>query len=202
MPATETMEMLVRKMPLTEGDWLRLLEARRALLAPYLDIFTLPELGRLKCLIAVEGRPCELGVSRPVVTPEGYSLQTQGVFGSQPWDQKEETRDEKTGLVLGGIKRVWGLGRSNRWLIVRIEYVYEPGGHGWRDQRATKVEIRKAELAGVVAETGVNPREIWEELGKIATLWVERQTRLHQMAREVAVRVDFENELLDLVEGV
>ena len=56
MPSTKGLEILLRNTLLTNEEWLRLLEARRDLVRPYLDKFTLPALGSLRCLCSGELR--------------------------------------------------------------------------------------------------------------------------------------------------
>lgn len=193
MPATKTMELLVRKLPLAEGDWLRLLEARRKALAPILDNYTLPELSRYECL-KIESHLHDVSFDRPeVCLQEGFSLTTQGIFGCQPWDKQMRT-------AAGGVKLVWGLVRSNKWVLVRVEYHNEAGYKGRGYQKATRVKVESTDLGKLLAETGGKPRVIWKVLNDAVTQVVARQAGLYNRVKAIEVQFAIEDQILTLVE--
>src|SRR3989338_6453267 len=56
MPSSKGFKMFLRKEKLTEDEWFEMIEARREMIKPHLNSFSLQELGRLKCLDGDNGQ--------------------------------------------------------------------------------------------------------------------------------------------------
>jgi len=90
MPSTKGLEVFVRKNQLADEEWFGLIEARRELIKPHLDSFTLPELGSFECMRSEVSFTHELRLDVSTTTgDERFSLKTQGIFRIQPWSAVE-----------------------------------------------------------------------------------------------------------------
>src|SRR5436305_845108 len=135
MPPTKALEMLIPSRKLKPGDWYDLVEARRAVIAPHLDSFTLGKIADVKCLLS-QGHYKGLNPCR-YLGEEGFSLDTQGIFGySKQSKQKYQTGQfafpdsgphARGHLVHDGHCYVWGLTRKAAWLLAKVNFRGDPG---------------------------------------------------------------------------
>ncbi len=207
MPSTQGMELLVRKNQLTDVEWFALLEARRSLVKPHLDTFTLPELGSLKCFRRELSFTHELRLDGPkVIGDERFSLKTQGIFRPQPWSAIERIPNSGYRPPPGGVAcpdgtmQIWGLTRSGLWILAEVRFVGEDGYKERGYERAKTVEITEVNLPTIVSKTKEKPQRIWEELGKAIKEWVEFREGLYNQALNLARMVGIEELALSLIQ--
>lgn len=205
MPSTKGLEVFVRKNQLADEEWFGLIEARRELIKPHLDSFTLPELGALKCMqYDIFTSMLRSDVST-TTGDERFSLKTQGIFRMQPWSAVERIPNSGYCAPPGGVNcpdgtmRVWGLTRSGLWLLVTIGFVGEPGYKGRGCERARTVEIVETDLPTIVAKTKEEPQWMWEELGKVIKGFAEHRKALYSQALSLARMVEAEELAFSLI---
>lgn len=205
MPSTKGLEVFVRKDQFADEEWFGLIEARRELIKPHLDSFTLPELGSLECMWSESRFMHMLRLDVSTSTgDERFSLKTQGIFHVQSWSAVE--RITNSGYYLpagvnysGGTKRVWGLTRSGLWTLVTIGFVDEVGYKGRGYERARTVEIVEADLPTIATKTKEKPQRMWEELGKVIKDFAEHRKSLYDQALNIARMVEIEELAFSLV---
>jgi hypothetical protein len=206
MPSNEGLRMLVRQSPLTVEEWYTLIELRRQRMKPFLDMFTLPELGALKCL-KMESGLHGLG-DRLIATvgDERFSLKTQGIFCSQPRSAVDRVKNSGYREGFGGINvpdgtmRVWGLIRSGHWVLVTIDFVGEPGYKDRGYERATGVDIVESSLPAILEWTKENPEEILRALGQVIKTWTERRREMYEQMEALAFSVRADEMILSLID--
>ncbi|OGZ29780.1 MAG: hypothetical protein A2931_00595 [Candidatus Niyogibacteria bacterium RIFCSPLOWO2_01_FULL_45_48] len=209
MPFTEGLEALIgKKGRITDTEWLVLIEARRKLIKPHLDSFTLPILGSLKCLrneLSFKHEiDCDISVSGG---DQRFSLKTQGFFWAQPWSAVERISNSGScnwpGYVAcpDGTMHIWGLTRSGLWVLVTIEFVGESGYKERGYERAKSVKIFEADLRAIIEKTKENPRHMWSHLGAVIKSFAERRKCLYNQALDLARMVEIEELALSIVLG-
>ncbi|MBZ9578220.1 hypothetical protein KJA13_04325 [Patescibacteria group bacterium] len=203
--------MLVRKHPPSDEEWLDLIEARRSLIKPHLDSFTLPKLGELKCLRTeswTEGHDLYDALTiRDTLTVTGdtrFSLKTQGIF-RRPWSGIQRIPNSgyraPGGGCPDGTMYIWGLTRAGQWILAKVEFKGEPGYKKRGYERATRVHIEESDLATIIAKTKSTSEEIWRELGKAIKDWTKARHQLYRRAREIARIIRIEELALSLCQG-
>lgn len=160
---THGLEFLVRKDPLSEGEWCDMIETRRSLIQPYLkNLFQLPKLSAMEHLCT----RCSLRFGDPrLIGDREFSLETKGLFNWSSVSLSNTSDDERT-------LRIWGLTADSDWILAKVlvgsEVRYGNAGYGGGCgdgyQTATNVEIRKTDLHAIIEETKENPQIIWEQL--------------------------------------
>ena len=192
MPSTNGLKMLVRKSNPTDEGWFGLKEPRHELIKPYLDSFTLPELGSLECL-RNENSAHSLNSDNPaMIANDGLSLRTQGIFHGHWLEEGEE------GWPNGRL--AWGLTRSNLWILAMISLVREPGykNRGYGYERAGIVTIVTSDLRTIMAKIK-QPEKIWKGLGKTIRNWAERSKSRYEQAVHLAHIAEIEEQVLELI---
>ncbi len=206
MPSTKGLEVFVRKNQLADEEWFGLIEARRELIKPHLDSFTLPELGALECMRSELSFTHMLRLDISTTTgDERFSLKTQGIFHIQPWSAVE--RIPNSGYrpwsdyvnCPDGTMRIWGLTRSGLWVLVTIGFVGEDGYKGRGYERARAVQVAEAGLSTIVAKTKEKPQRMWEELGKVIKGFTEHRKSLYNQALNLARMVEVEELAFSLI---
>jgi len=195
-------EFLARNTPLTDEEWVGLIETRRELIKPHLDSFTLPELGALKCL-RQEGsflNEIQLTVSESTGDTE-FSLKTQGIFHAQEWADMERVPNSgyPPANCLNGTMRIWGLTRNGEWVLVTVDFIGEPGWKNRGCERATSVNIVKSDVPAILAQTKVKPHHMWEKIGHAIIGFAERRRNLYEQALKLAKQVAVEDNLYDWI---
>ncbi len=206
MPSTDGLEGFVRKDQLTNEEWLGLIEARRSLIKPHLDTFTLPELGSLQCLRSETSftHALNLDVSA-TIGDERFSLKTQGLFYEQPWSAEERIpnsgacRDPGDCPCPDGVKRIWGLTRSGLWVLVTVSFVGEEGYKNRGYEKAYTVEIQEVDLPTIVAITKEKPQKMWLKLGEAIKKWAGFRKGLYDQALGLAQAVEAEELMFSLI---
>lgn len=204
MPSNEGLKLLVSKETIDEVMWYRLIQARRALIKPHLDKFTLPELGSLECLRSEVGFTHHLAMDTPTVAGDKrFSLKTQGIFDRAIHaDQRipNSGYQAESGYVScpDGIMYVWGLTRSSDWLLIKVEFKGEPGYKNRGYERAQTVTIYEETLEAIMAVIKVEPISMWRMLGNKIKEWTEFRERLYHQALDISRIVETEELLLGL----
>ncbi len=206
MPSTKGLEVFVRRSQLTDEEWFGLIESRRELIKPHLDLFTLPELGALECMRSESSSTHKLRLDVSITTgDEQFSLKTQGIFRIQPWSAIERIPNSDYRPSPGGVNypdrtmRVWGLTRSGMWVLVTIGFVDEDGYKGRGYERAMTIEIVKADLPTIAAKTKEKPQQMWKELGKAIKSFMEHRESLYNQALNLARMVEIEELAFSLI---
>lgn len=206
MPPTKGIEVFIRKGQITDKEWFELIEARRELIKPHLDSFTLPELGSLECMRSELSFTHMLRLDVSASTgDERFSLKTQGIFREQPWSAVERIRNSGYCAPPGGSNcpdgtmRVWGLTRSGVWVLVTIGFIGEAGYKGRGYERATTIEIIEVDLPTIAAKTKEKPQKIWKELGNVIKNFAEHRESLYNQALNLARMVEIEELAFSLI---
>ena len=173
---------LARQNPLTENDWLSLLEERRDLLKPHMRNMSLKTLGDLKIVHddinrgAGNGRTLRMGalvgktLDRPpynqYLNPEElknvtggprFSLDTRGIFANDEIFYNghyhwDFIREHDTLPATGQIIRFWGLTRDSDW--IKAECLTEVASPMRKDDDEKRVRVKHLTI------TESNPQEI------------------------------------------
>lgn len=186
-------------------EWCELVEARRCLLRPHLDTFTLSTLGRLECLRREVSFSHSIFVDSPKCESSGgrFSLDTQGIFEAPQSSRIVTGRGYEAPLgcisAPDGVMYAWGLTRKAEWVIVGVTFVGEPGYKDRGYERATHVDIEEADLRLILKLCKCHPEAIWLRLGKEICGWSEGRAHLAEIASDLARMVATEELALSLV---
>lgn len=204
-PSTKGLKLLTRTMPLSDQEWLDLIEARRELIKPHLDTFTLKTLGEVKCLRS-DNYCHKIGFNSPEVASGEFNLSTQGIFRSNYRNRVLDQRKYRNPSsyqdefhTFGGTLYIWGLTRKVQWVIASVTYVCESGYKGRGYERATKVEIKETMILKILSVCKVSYEEIWRELSKEIHLWNQDRARLHEISTNLCRMCEIEELALPLV---
>ncbi len=200
MPSTAGLEMFLRKDQITNSEWLRLLEARRLLINPYLDSITLPELGTLECLYS-DVREHILRMDSPDVCGknENFCLGTQGIFFASNREYTSPDPFTSGTVCRDGRMHIWGLTRSSVWVLAMVTFVGEKGYKGRGYERAKTVTIRPEDLSVIAEKTRENPRLMWEKFGKAVKGLIGNRLRLYEQLFSIARMIEVEELICSLV---
>lgn len=210
MPSTEGLELLVRRTQPDYGEWLELLEARKRMLRPYLDMVSLGKLGDIKCLKREENQPKGFREDHPIVqssqTEQGdtpFTLDTQGIFSAKwvPAFIPHSGYQAPPGGVSSpdGVVHFWGLTRSARWILVRVEFRGHPGYKNRGVQVASAVIIQETTPARIVEKMWYTAQEIWLELGRAVHNWLLDRQRLYLQIEETSHQIAMEERALSVI---
>jgi hypothetical protein len=206
MSETKGLRIFLRQKQITDKEWLDLIEARRELIKPHLDSFTLPELGALECLRTELNFTHCLGNDLTITTgDESFSLKTQGIFRVQPWEAIERFPNSGYCPSPGGVKcpsgtmLVWGLTRSGLWILVTIGFRGEDGYKERGYERAITVKIVETDLPTIVATAKEKPQKMWEALGKAIRGFAKHRKAIYEEALDLAQMVENEELAFSLI---
>ena len=105
-PNQEGLRLLFRATPITDEDWLNLVEARKQLIKPHLDTFTLLTFGQTGCL--ENGTFLHsINMDSPECVGGEFDLNTLGIFRYN-WESK---------IKIAGALYIWGLTRKAQWIV-------------------------------------------------------------------------------------
>ncbi len=166
---------LARREPVTEEDWAVILEARARVLAPDLERnIKLWSLGGVRCLKGEKGggssssqHKIEDDEPELVSSVDGVSsLKSKGLFVS---------RSRNLGTVIAddqetGCHHFWGLTRTARWVLVRVDFVCD---HGY--DRAVKVTVKETPLSEICAKTEEDGQQIAYQVFCLVRMWVDKR---------------------------
>ena len=145
---SDGLSLLVRREPLTPEDWVKLVEARRALIKPCLDSISLPKLGTLG------GKPPLYARFAGLVNYPAWQ-DIQGFF--KLLDRRGI--DEETNYQV-----IWGLTRSGEWL--HATGIYARREDCWKEC-SIKIECpisTTSLLEKLVPDLGYPAMTIWQDL--------------------------------------
>ncbi len=198
------LEMLVRRFALERDEWVRLIEARRDIMKPFLASFNFPELGSFDCMRSEVSSRHMLWLDDPTLSGDSaFSLTTEGIFQVQPWEAIERIvgsgyRGDSINCP-DGVMRLWGLTRSGDWIIVTIGFIGEAGYKGRGYERARTVTVVKANLSRMFMETKEDPNTVFSRLGREIKGWAEHRERLAKQAASIACFAELEEHMLSLI---
>lgn len=178
-------KLLIKEGPVDEIAWRELLEARRALIKPYLDNFFLQRVAHLRILSTAENQPDHtLETDSPTVQGDCdcLDIRIQGVFfeGLVQADPEKHT------------KIIPGLSRSGEWLIVVVDY---DQSDTTPYQSARTVTVFQQTIAEIVT-WGFPVRDIWRELKSAIRAWKERREQQYKECMELCRIIDMEDRIL------
>jgi len=199
MPSTNALGLLVRKKPLSEGEWYELIEHRRQMLLPHLNKFSLAELGQVKWYgNSIQGDSLKSllsGKSDSVVTklPGTYFLGTRGIF-------------MPTLEVVGNTSFTWGIAKDGTWLLCEGKFEigtvgmgYEDGGDRIDYTLLSKIIIEETDPATIVKLVEISPLCIWNALGSRVREWVLIRDSLYRAAQNLHVQFCIDDAALEEV---
>lgn len=200
----EGLRILARREPLTEQDWLELLEARRSRLADYMREMTLRTLGEIRFVKDYFGEHSLLKYKDTLLVcgDPRFNLETRGIF---PSDQSYATVAKIERLSrTESIERFWGLTRDGVWIsieaVVKCKSVpYKSPGRSEESATVTSVTIRETTPEEIFKFCGRTVKDLWARLGQAAEEWERHRYVLYGGAKMLADLIRAENELLKIV---
>lgn len=202
-PGRTGLEILTSRSPLTADEWLELVEARRQLIKPHLERFTMATLGGLECVESEGGAQHELSIDAPKVEGDESSLDIQGMFReSHDAHRRDRGRPGQwipTSDWIGGQKVIWGLTRNARWLIAKIDYKRQLGYKERGRSHAQTVHIRYVALPELLQEAKSTPVYVWRALEETVRQFAEHRRRLYEAALALSQQVALEAEIVDQI---
>ncbi len=201
---TDTLAIFAARGPLTTAEWYQLIEARKGLIGPYLDRFTLKELRAVECLYRETRFTGTLGGL--VCSSGGFSLETQGIFGHSFKSRKKMSQGVEMhawhgdlSIPADGRLSIWGLTRQKTWIVAIVSY---KGSAGYKDrgrEDATHVRIEEVKLPAMVKLSCCTPQEIWLALGKQLREFVEIRRNQYEGMREITELMAWEDRLAQII---
>lgn len=198
---------LVRSTNLSDKEWLKIIEARVAMVQPHLYSFTLSQMEETDCLYSENHLNDLRGNRPPIVTGDGsFSLEDQGIFG---FAYKSRERYEGTGYVSlysggtncpNGHLYIWGLTRKNtRWVLAKLEWKGQAGYKNRGHEQAFCIHFQEATLPEIRNVGKVSYPEIWRRLGMAIRGWKADRERLYNQARDMYLAVEAEEKALEVM---
>ncbi len=141
------------KRPLPDGDWLRLIEARREFILENMGRFTLPCLGDLRCVGQGHGLH-DLWTDGPAIfqlKAFRLSLGTRGIFRRSPPRFLEDFAKDFY---------IWGLTDNGDWITGLVNLTRSG------TLKATRLHAEKVRISKLISTTKIPPPEIWAGLGR------------------------------------
>jgi len=193
---------------LTEGDWLRLLGARRIELVEQFSTVTFSTLGSQKILRgdryfsernghhAANTDNLASEAQRALLSEKGLYhciRRLQGSLDTRVWLAQDESQPLYSGTYL-----LWGLSARGFWQIVNIHFI-----EGWVErpahvfEYAKGVEVKDAVDISAIVALGVTPRQIMKDLTGDWQRLVLRREELYKQAQEAYTRMSNEDKLLE-----
>ena len=194
---SDGLRLLVRREPLTKEDWIKMIEARRALIKPHLDSISFGTLGKFVGEFYSVSRPQRKSLRELFVC-----LVDDGVFSTQGhfrlMDQRwigEEIRYEP----------VWGLTRSGDWFYATGIYTrrFGDGNYHWQPQSfcvTDSIGIHTQNLVERLRLDVENSEEmVYWELEKMIKDVTEKRRCLYEELKAVRNIMMAENAALSLI---
>ena len=198
---------LTRTTPLTEEEWIEIINARVEKLKRHLDSMTLGKISDVKCLRSEISSWHELSYDQPEVESETFTLDSQGIFS---FSYRSRVTEKGTGFRKGyaggtdspdGYSYMWGLTRkAATWVLIRVEWQGEAGYKERGHERAKKVVIREATLPEIVENAKVTYKEIWSHLGEVVIQWMAHRHNLYMQVFQLATAIVAEKKSMEELE--
>lgn len=155
--------LLSRQHPITNEEFLKLIECRWKLIRPHLQRFPLPKLGEFDFLTSERtSLRSPLWVFHPLAAGKKFSLDTKGLFFCGRTKRLQ-------GLPYHKVRFVWGITTSGQWLLARVAVCDEVDPHSSRGSThevAKSVHIGETSLPKLLTTAMYgDPREVWWALG-------------------------------------
>jgi hypothetical protein len=191
-------EILEDKQELSLADWVDLLEARRRLIKPHLKSMQLHDLDRGSLLETRDGGFHSLFEDRPRLVKGSLPLGTPGIFGSN-----QGYSEHLTDIPGGRIYRwyAWALSRTGHWLLATtdVRSIKIRGRRERFEEKALRVEIRRAEIAELLERSHCTPENVLKVLGKSVNEWYAHRLELVRPALKAALVVQQDEYLLSRI---
>lgn len=195
-PSTKGLELLCRIKPLSDEEWLELVERRRQIITPYLDSFTLSTLGQVEFLHSEAGIH-QIRHDSPECFGGQFDLKTQGIFNTTFM-----SRIQFPGSVLndsGGVQYVWGLTRNGEWIMAGVTYNNVRGYKGRGYQRAIRVEIEKTTIPLILSVCKFTCEAVWLTLEHAVLSFEQNRKKLYEDASHLSRMCQIESLVLGLI---
>lgn len=189
----ELFHFFVRTTPISEDEWINLLQERVKVIDRLSRFTTFKTLGNVKPLSgSPELASCNVKIDEIETYP---SLDIQGIFETS---HKSHTVIPDSGFQLGhggskcedGYIYVWGLTRNMCWILAKIEWKGERGhkeDHGY--QRITSITITPSSAEEIMQTTKVSYEDIWKCLGDEILAWSKNLDERALWFRQEALKV-------------
>lgn len=191
------MEILGRQQPLSNDNWLTLLEQRRELLRPHLETFRLPKLLHSPVF---KGRGNVLDLTNLKLEIESpFDLQTPGIFGLYVADEQLLGTQHFGNRDPDREVHFWGLAQNGTWIVGQYDYALHPEQHPSLRKVIFRVVLQRAQTGQVVRCAGCedfHARALWLALGEEARRWHEKAEQVSTNARAVVTTIDEEESLV------
>lgn len=205
MPSSNSaLDLLVRQQPLTEKEWIELLERRRRLIKPHLNSFTLTELGRFPCLLRYiqwvgirEAQHPNCGLTAYGTGGKSLedALKTQGIFG---FDTDSDILTPDRTPMYNCRRFLWGLSRSGKWMLIEIWFL-RGGSPDLPTDGVYAFKIQTVPVEDLLTIQHLQLRDVWLGLGEAVAQWMKKRQELLDDAEELADQVNLEESLINLL---
>ncbi|HTE48453.1 MAG TPA: hypothetical protein VK675_00920 [Candidatus Paceibacterota bacterium] len=201
-----SLSLLIGDRKLGQITWIRVLESRRILIKPYLDLLTLPTLGSLHCLLGPDPNASihslyhRIDSDKPSLegdfashfdpaTSDG-NIDIQGIWGEFTFLDRTSESSRR------GPHRFtccnWGISRrSAAWVLITLSGMRD----GSKEQIVEKVDSLKIEsisLSEILVKVPVPPTEIWLSLGAEVHHFLAQRQKLLDQVQELVHKVETE----------
>lgn len=150
-----------------------MIEQRRAIIAPHLNRFTLPELKDY--LHEHSWRISRRSPNWETPAYPGFDESTQGIFFGANYKPD-------------GTCCIWGLTRSGEWLLAEVSFrQFSPN-----TEPRPNICVRKSDPDQIMNVAGINPEVIWYGLAEAVGNWVKSRQKLLDEAKKVEQQMDRE----------
>lgn len=199
---TRTIRRMVRRDEFSPTDWLKIIGERIELLKPHLEKMNLKRIGLLKVSSYShrDQQMLEADVSyTEVVGPFGLSAraafpQGEGFYSDQTWSKVEHFFDPPgSSPAAGAREKFWVLARSGSLLAVDVLW-HSSKKHDER-VRVKRVTIHELPLPELIEHVGIEYKEMWLQLGRMARRWHKEREALLCDSRHLQNIVEAEEEM-------
>ena len=205
------LQILARQNPLTDQEWLALVEARRRLLLEHLKDITLKQLGDVEFYSANTGGNFKLGSDSQILLYGGqgnvkYNLRTRGIFPESNGNVVAKTVyvHLEDNNPTNSTTYTWALTRCGAWIGIEIKCICILTPHPWKNrkmksEKVVGVKISELSLEDICKFCDRSPQHIWKTLGDSVRTWTKRRQNLFDEAKDLLETFDAEEQILDTI---
>ena len=216
-PIYEGLSALTRNEPLTQEDWLNLIEIRLGLMKEHLTEMHLQTLGDLKFVTGDCFSPL-LRRYEPTLSEKSlFTLETKAIFPTKNDSRYSEIKitftkfhrgkdDHKPPFAYAWTKTFWGFTECGNWITVDVYITrrdvqdpYKSDRYNIEEYRAKKVTITKCDPLAICAHTQCSLQDIWEQLEFAVKRWCGYKESAYQDAKRLVKIFEREEEALNTI---
>jgi len=179
------MQILVRRDQVTKDEWIKLINARKALIEPLMDKVSLKTLG--DSWVSREG-----GFKIREASFKTFSLEFNNPLGLQGFfAEKGSIPTEELEKRIYGL---WGITRSGVWVLVLMVSHLENHRFEMRE-----ISVLRSTPKKIMEELGISAKEVWDQLGIFVKNAVKERERLLDEIKNIKDIILAEDAVLSLI---